>query len=368
LNYAAKDADDFATALEIAAEGHEGLAAVNVRRLTDNSETPATRRHLQEGFEWLQGAKSTDIMVIYMAGHGITWGGAEGDYYYLLREAASLEIEDEVVRKQAAISSLELTEWIKRVPATKQVLILDTCASGQLIAGLTASRRSVSSSQARSLERMKDRTGMFVLAGSAADSVSYEATAYGQGLLTYSLLEGMKGAALRDGEFVDVQTLFGHAVDRVPQLAGEIGGIQQPRLAIPAGGESFDVGHLQEEARRRIPLAQPRPLVLRAAMQDVESFRDTLKLGDAVNEVLRHASRGPEAPLVFIDAAEFSEAYLLAGRYSLEGDLVQLEVAVSLDDQDLGTINIEGRRSALGQLAAGVVEQAKKLISRNFDG
>ena len=44
--------------------------------------------------------------------------------------------------------------------------------------------------------------------GSAADAVSYEASRYGQGLLTYSLLQGMKGAALKEDQYVDVSKLF----------------------------------------------------------------------------------------------------------------------------------------------------------------
>lgn len=53
--------------------------------------------------------------------------------------------------------------------------------------------------------------------GSAAAAVSYEASQYGRGLLTYSLLQGMRGAALRDDAFVDVQRLFQYAADQVPQ-------------------------------------------------------------------------------------------------------------------------------------------------------
>ena len=84
---------------------------------------------------------------------------------------------------------------IKRIPALKQVLLLDTCASGKLVERLT-DKREVDGSQIRALDRLKDRTGMHVLAGCAADAVSYEATRYGQGLLTYSLLTGMTGGAL----------------------------------------------------------------------------------------------------------------------------------------------------------------------------
>ena len=54
--------------------------------------------------------------------------------------------------------------------------------------------------QARAVERVKDCTGMNVLARCAADSVSSEATRYGQGILPYSLLLGMSSAKLRQGE------------------------------------------------------------------------------------------------------------------------------------------------------------------------
>ena len=72
---------------------------------------------------------------------------------------------------------------IEQVPALKQVLVLDTCASGRLVEKLTE-HRDVPSSQVRALERLKDRTGLFVLAGCASDAVSYEARRYAQGLLT----------------------------------------------------------------------------------------------------------------------------------------------------------------------------------------
>jgi uncharacterized caspase-like protein len=56
----------------------------------------------------------------------------------------------------------------------------------------------------RAIERAKDRAGLYVLMGSAPDAMSYEANQYNQGLLTYALLEGMSGRALREEHFVDV--------------------------------------------------------------------------------------------------------------------------------------------------------------------
>jgi WD40 repeat protein len=364
LNYAAKDADDFANALSIAANGHKGFKKVNIITLTDST-TPATRDNLRNAFKSLKQAKPTDILVVYLAGHGITWGGAEGDYYYLLQDASSMELKDKLVREQVAVSSRELTEWIKAVPALKQAFILDTCASGQAILGLTASR-TVSASQTRSLDRMKDRTGMFVLAGSAADAVSYEASEYGQGLLTYSLLEGMKGAALGIDGFVDVQKLFSHAIERVPQLAGDLGGIQQPRLAVPRGGESFDVGQLQATERDQIPLSQKRPLVLRTHFEDAKLWRDKLKFGDKVNGALREiSSSGRNAPLVFVETDEFSNAYRLSGRYSVNNNLIEVTIRVSRGEEDIRTFKVQGQKKKLADLASQIAKNVQEIVTKN---
>ena len=69
-------------------------------------------------------------------------------------------------------------------------------------------QQSLSSDQQRVMEEVKDRIGFHILMGAAADKVSYEASQYNQGLLTYALREGMKGAALREDNFVDVSKLF----------------------------------------------------------------------------------------------------------------------------------------------------------------
>ena len=72
--------------------------------------------------------------------------------------------------------------------------ILWETATGKEIRRFEGNMESVAFSP---LDRLKDRTGVHVLAGCAADAVSYEATRYGQGLLTYSLLLGMRRQAAR---------------------------------------------------------------------------------------------------------------------------------------------------------------------------
>ena len=214
------------------------------------------------------------------------------------------DLADPEVRKQVSLSSAELTDLLKTTPAQKQVLILDTCNSGRVIEKLT-DKRAVPGSQVRALERVKDRTGIHVLAGCAADAVSYEACRYGQGVLTYSLLLAMRGAKLREGEYVDIVELFSFAADKVPELARDIGGVQRPLIASPRGS-SFDVGRLTAADREKVPLQTIKPVVLRCSFQEEKRARDGLGLTKRVNERLREASavaRG--AQLVFVDAEDF---------------------------------------------------------------
>jgi WD40 repeat protein len=335
LRYASKDAADFAQSLRLAAGSLFGADHVQVHELTSDATQPEqlpTRANLIGAFRAIQDAtpapEATDVLVLYLAGHGVNFGGAEGDFYYLTQDALSADLRDPDARNEAAVSSAELTEFIRRIPAQKQVLILDTCAAGKFVEKLTE-KRELPSSQVRALERLKDRMGMHVLAGCAADQVSYEATRFAQGLLTHSLLMGMRGAALRDEEFVDVERWFGFAADEVPKLSLDLGGIQRPIIAAPSAGGSFDIGRLTTADKSHIPLQTVRPLILRASFQDAELIRDRLALTKHVNDLLRTVSaRGRSAEIVFVDAEEFPGAYELVGRYVTKGK--QVEVTAKL--------------------------------------
>jgi hypothetical protein len=293
----------------------------------------------------------------------VNHGGQDGDFYFLTSDAQSANLVDPGVRAQVAISASEVTELIKQIPALKQVMFLDTCAAAKAVEKLS-DKRDVPSSQIRSLERLKDRTGLHILAGCAADAVSYEATRYGQGILTYSLLLGMRGAKLREDQFVDVGLLFGFAADKVPELAKDIGGIQRPVIASPKGS-SFDIGRLTDEDKARIPLQSNRPLVLRTLFQEERDFEDVLELGKRVDELLRDTSaRGRQAPLVFVDARELPGACRLAGRYRIvEGEQVQVNVNLAVGADRRERFQVVGNRSALDALAAEVVKETERRLA-----
>jgi len=324
-----------------------------------------TKANIIQALSEAKKAKPGDILVVYLSGHGVNHGGQDGDFYYLTSEAYSASLRDPEILKQGSLSSQQLTEAINQIPAEKTVLILDTCASGRLVEKLTE-KRELSSSQRRALERVKDRTGMYVLAGCAADAVSYEASSYGQGLLTHSLLRGMKGEKLRNDKYVDVASLFNYAADKVPEIAKGVGGIQRPVIASPKGGASFDIGQVSVADKESIPLQSPRPLVLRANFQGKKIFGDRLGLSKHVNEQLRDvSSRGRQAPLVFVDATELPSAYRLDARYEVNDDDVKVEAQLSIGDDLKAEFIVEGNKSKLEQLAKEIVEETKSRLPRD---
>ncbi len=375
LTFSGKDAADMAQALNISAKRLFGAEKVNISLLTDYSDPshsqgdglkslPLTRENLEDAFHRARKAKAGDILVIYLAGHGVMSPGDGSDYYYLTSEARTTDFSDPAIRKQSGVSSAELTEWIKQIPARKQVMVLDTCAAGGAVAKLVEQRSlSQYSDQARSLDLLKDRTGFHVLMGAAADKQSLEATQYGQGLLTWSILQGMKGAALRDEQFVDVQKLFQHAADRVPELAKSVGGIQKPLIASPMG-TSFVIGQLTTADKQLIPLATVKPMILKAIFQSaVPPKNDAIKLSSLINAALREQSANPRGSgIVFVDAEEMPGAYVLSGDYRKQGDNVSIEVYVTSGEMQMGSFTTSGKVSDLPTLAKDIVKKAGDLV------
>ena len=270
-----------AQALELGAKRLLGVDKVHLTLLTtskDGKNPPPTRANLQKAFEDARKAKPGDVLVVYLAGHGMAMPGSDDLYCYLTSEARGTDLSDPAIRAQYAITSTELTDWIKKIPALKQVMILDTCAAGAAAKKLTEQRQ-ISGDQIRAIDRLKDRTGFHILMGCASDKVSFEATQYEQGLLTHALLKGMRGAALDRQEFVDVRKLFEYAADEVPKLARNIGGIQKPQIASPRGSGSFDVGQLTKEDKAKVRLAIPKPFLLRPRLTNADVGDDTLEFG-----------------------------------------------------------------------------------------
>jgi len=378
LRFAAKDAEDFARAISLGARQLFGVDKTHITTLSSSGKSGVvapTKENFRSAFKAARKAKPGDVLLIYLAGHGtaLRLSGDNDTYCYFTSDARGIELTDPTLRGQWAITSDEMVEWIKEIPALKQVMILDTCAA-RAAAERFSLPRNLSSDQIRAMDRLKDRTGFHVLMGSAADKVSYETSRFSQGLLTYSLLEGIKGAALVRDEYVDVSKLFQYAADRVPDLARSIqlGGIQKPVLAVPTGGSSFEIGRLLSADKIAIPLAKnARPFILRPRLLNADEGFDTLELERLLRRRLDEESYaavrrdGQALSIVYVDADELPTAVRPSGQYRVAVEQVTVTINLVRDNQRVGRLEVDGSvkdvTALVDKLAAEIVAAMNKL-------
>ena len=327
----------------------------------------ANKQNIQTVLKSLQAkAKPADIVVLYLSGHGLSYGtGADNQFYYLTHEIQSEDMLSSAdTRQKYTVSSGELTEWMTAIPALKQVLVIDACNSGKVVEELTSNTRNLNSSQIRALDRMKDRTGMFVLSGSAADKVSYEASEFGQGLLTYAILQGMRGVATRqtaDGNYVDVMKLFQYARDEVPRLAESISGIQTPMLAFPNQGASFDIGIVDGSVD--IPIANKKPVIIRSKFLNQETLEDDLNMEGKLEAIFRkETEKGKDADFIYVNVPAYSGAFKLSGLYTKSGNDINITVKLFEDGGTTQTLEIPATNDA--ERLARLIERAVKKALR----
>jgi len=391
LTFPAKDAESFATGLRIGAERLYGRDKVWMRVLTSDYKAGEsmgvdglpTKANIRAAFDEVRkNARPEDTLVVYLSGHGAMSSTSRDLYYYLTMDARTFDIErNPALKDVSTVSSAELFEWLREPVKTmplKQVVILDTCAAGAAGTELMklAERREVPPDQRRAIELLKDATGTYILMGSAADKASYEASKYGEGLLTYALLNGMRdGQLLTDGTRLDVGAWFARASKEVPNLAKTIGGIQEPVIAAPKGRD-FPVAMLTAEDRAKIPQAVAKPQLLRVACLD-DALKDKLQLRTPLREQLRAltyvgatGSGAAEPPVLYLDGTDdnLAGALLPQVRYSVAGGKVTAHVLLITADADEKTVAEEQVTAQTSDpvelakvLAGKIVEMAGKV-------
>jgi hypothetical protein len=365
LSFAAKDAIVMADAVKRAGDRLFSPERVHVALFASGSENAPTKVNLKGAFDALKTTQPEDVVFVYFAGHGLALTGGHGEYAFLTADAESADpatYVDAAIREAHAVTDEDLTAWIKQIPALKQVMALDTCAAGA--AGRLTDSRELTGSQIRAIERLKDRTGFHVLMGSPANAKSYEASTFGQGLLTYALLQGMSGAALRSGEYVDVSGLFQYAADRVPELARSLGRTQRPSIAAPRG-TSFDIGRMLAEDRQSIVLPSPKPMLVQPALLNADDI-DALGLSKLLREAMREETNADRPRFIYVDVAadELAPAFAPSGRYTVSGNEVRIRIRLARDAQVQGELEVSGSlqdRAKLGLLLRDAL--AEKLRS-----
>ena len=328
------------------------------------AEQSPSKIHIEQTFRDIAAkAQPQDIVLVFLSGHGVTYGEAEkANFYYLTKDIASEDLSDPEIRNNFAISDDELTKWMNEIRALKQVMIVDACNSGKVVENLELGRKALNSTQIIALDRMKDRTGMYVLSGSAANKSSFEATQFGQGLLTYSLLTGMRGGIIQQNEAVDIMKLFQFSRDEVPKLAKQINGIQTPMLAFPGGGASFDIGIVTPEVE--IPIGQEIPRMVPSMFLDSAEIDDWLDISTQLNKLLQDYTRKKgKGKLMYTRAnVRDEQAYSIRGLYAVKGEELIIKGKLRKGQKVIHPFEIAGQKAELNKLVRKIMGEVHQKL------
>ena len=220
LRYAAKDARDFAAAVQKQKGGM--YRDVVIKTLVD---AIATRDDVMDGLDWLQKeVTARDVGIIFIAGHGVN--DPTGIYYYLPQNADTEKL------KRTGVAFSDIKNTLASL-AGKAVLFVDTCHSGNVM----GTRRGVADINAVVNELASTENGTVVFASSTGKQYSLEDDKWGNGAFTKALVEGISGKADFTGKGrITINMLDLYLSERVKELTG---GQQTPTTTKPQTIQDF---------------------------------------------------------------------------------------------------------------------------------
>ncbi|KAA5605952.1 hypothetical protein F1188_07980 [Roseospira marina] len=212
-------------------------AAVRDTLLLDRN---ASRAAIQANLKSLRTVSDRDVVVVYLAGHG---KALDDDWYFL---AADVGGASAGAIRANGLSARELADDLRRIPAQKVLLLVDSCGSGAVLQQFDGFE------QRRFLDSLSRETGVHVLTAARAGQEAPEYRILNHGLFTYAFLQGFEGGTVRqadraprDGQ-VTVTEIKTYVEDMVPvvikalenqlaQVGGGRGGIANRTMVTPVG-------------------------------------------------------------------------------------------------------------------------------------
>jgi WD40 repeat protein len=180
-------------------------------------------------------AKPEDLFIFYYAGHGVV---AENQTFYLVPHDVTQLYGNDGGLAQKGISAAELRDFSTQIKAQKQVFILDACQSSGALQAFT----SRGAAEEKAIAQLARSTGTHWLTAAGSEQFASEFTQIGHGVFTYVLLEGLQGAADRNGDQkITIKEMDAYLQDQVPVLTEKYKGT--PQYPSSYGfGQDFPVG------------------------------------------------------------------------------------------------------------------------------
>jgi uncharacterized caspase-like protein len=221
LKYTVKDAKDLEEKLKLQSATLYNPGNIHYTLLTDKE---ATKTNITDKInELAKMIKPQDSFILFVAGHGVLLQ----NQYYMLTHDFNGSVSDD-----SMISSNEIVEMSKKIKSLSQLFIFDTCHAGgvdYIVSGLYDARMSV----------LAKKMGLHIYA-SASDSQSAMDGYKGNGLFTYTLLDGLNNNREADRNRDGIVTVVGlgeYSKKATTNISKEIGQSQTP-LIINFGKDS----------------------------------------------------------------------------------------------------------------------------------
>jgi WD40 repeat protein len=214
LNYAVQDARSIKEFFQ-STDVKRLFRKVNLYELVNEQATTGNIKSLFQDIK--DKPKLQDTVVLYMAGHGDL---IESDWYLIPHDVVTPENEDDV--KKGGISTKYIHDVLKDFKAQKVFMVIDACKSGGMVVAMAGVR---GYEDRKALIRLGRSTGTYILSASTEKQFASEVKELGHGVLTYSMLEGLKGKA--GDKIITVEGLIHYVKNRLPELTEKYHGASQ---------------------------------------------------------------------------------------------------------------------------------------------
>ena len=209
---------------------------VEIKKLSSKEET--TRENILMELKTMQAINPDDLFVFYVASHGTV---DDGEYFLITSNVGSTSTTK---LKTDAVSQDTLKELVANIPATKKLIVIDTCNAGKLGDVIQRAMLTRGMSEDTAMKVLSRAVGSTIL--SASTSLQEALEGYnGHGLFTFVLSEGLNGKADKSKSgFVKTTELADYVDNEVPVLAEKVfKRAQYPTISI--SGQGFPIGKVR---------------------------------------------------------------------------------------------------------------------------
>lgn len=161
-----------------------GFSRERVRLLTNQEATVKALRSLL--FTWLANTQPEDLIMIFLAGHGVQDAARPENYYFLAHDSRLEDLGGTALPMWDLADAMDYTIGGRRI-----IVLADTCHSGAVPIGGEGNLNFFN----RYLEMQAKKKGRLVLTASQSHERSLESTKHLHGIFTHALLRGLGGAA-----------------------------------------------------------------------------------------------------------------------------------------------------------------------------